>query len=160
MKNKSIKSIVYFVGFFALIAGIGIFYSFTTTGTVTSYKGGDEGKWKNLKVLPQDISEDSLYGLMHEYERALGVDCSYCHKPRKDGRISDFASDELIQKKIARGMMKMTDDLNEKYFDPHRDPKEGLVAVRCVMCHRGTPNPEKYLQDVGLYYEHQEPEGN
>lgn len=155
MKNKNIKSILYIVGFFSIAAILGTLYSFTP-GTITSYNAPENGEWENLKVLPQDISEDSLYGLMHEFERALGVKCIYCHVPNKSGDKLDFASDEKMQKEIARGMIVMTNDINKNYFDAHRDPKKGLVAVRCVMCHRGNANPEKYLQDVGLYYEHQE----
>lgn len=158
MKKKNIKSVVYLVGFFAMIAVLGTLYSFTTA-SITPYSGPEKGKWQNLKVLPQDISEDSLYGLMHEYERALGVKCAFCHAPRKDGKISDFASDKLVQKEIARGMIVMTDEINEKYFEPHRDAKYNLTAVRCVLCHRGTHNPEKYLQDIELYYDHQEKGG-
>ena len=128
-----------------------------TSSSITPYSEPEKGEWKNLKVLPQDISEDSLYGLMHEFNMALGVKCSYCHMPRKDGKISDFASDEIFQKEIARGMLVMTNDLNKNYFEAHRKAGDKTVAIRCVMCHRGTPNPEKYLQGVGLYYEHQEP---
>lgn len=159
MKSKNIKSVIYLIGFFAMIAVLGTLYSFTTS-SITPYNVSDNGKWQNLKVLPQDISEDSLYGLMHEFSNALGVKCSYCHKPRKDGKISDFASDELIQKDIAREMMKMTNNLNKTYFEPHRKPGDNTTAIRCILCHRGTPNPEKYLQEVGLYYEYQEPGGH
>src|SRR4051794_23891080 len=36
-------------------------------------------KWKNLKVLPQDISEDSLKAVMRFYSSSLGVKCNFCH---------------------------------------------------------------------------------
>ena len=36
-------------------------------------------KYKNLKVLPKNISEQTLDTVMHEFEKALGVECVFCH---------------------------------------------------------------------------------
>lgn len=118
-------------------------------------------QWKNLKVLPQDISKDSLEFLMVGYSNALGVNCGHCHSPQKDnpGRL-DFAADGKIEKEIARGMIHMTNDLNEKYFKPHfPEPiPDQVFVVNCVMCHRGTPNPELYLSKMGSMYKTYDPE--
>lgn len=118
-------------------------------------------KWKNLKVLPQDISKDSLTALMKNYATALGVKCIHCHVPSKsDPSELDFANDAKIEKEIARGMIKMTNDLNANYFQPHfPDPKPSQVqVVNCVMCHRGTVNPEKFLSQMGTMYKSYNPD--
>ena len=39
-------------------------------------------KHKNLKVLPQDISDQKLDSIMESYNKALGVNCAFCHKAR------------------------------------------------------------------------------
>jgi len=50
--------------------------------------------WDNLKVLPKDISKDSLTYLMKNYATSLGVKCNYCHVPSKfDPTELDLASD-------------------------------------------------------------------
>lgn len=117
--------------------------------------------WENLKVLPQDISKDSLIGLMKNYEHSLGVQCNYCHAPsKKDPTKLDFASDAKIEKEIARGMIAMTNEINEKHFKPYfPDPKPSQVyVVNCVMCHRGNSNPEKYLSQMNsLMYKTYDP---
>lgn len=116
--------------------------------------------WKNLKVLPQDISKDSLDYLMNNYSVSLGVNCTHCHAPSKEDPTKlDFPSDEKIEKEIARVMIKMTDNLNDTIFKPHfPDPKPNQVSVvNCVMCHRGTVNPEKYLSQMGDMYKTYDP---
>ncbi len=126
----------------------------------------DEGyipqpRWKNLKVLPKDISKDSLEHLMKNYSASLGVKCNFCHVPSKvDPKELDFPSDAKIEKEIARGMIKMTDEINENYFKPFfPDPKPQQVhVVNCVLCHRGTANPEKYLSQMGLMYKTYDPD--
>jgi hypothetical protein len=117
--------------------------------------------WENLKVLPQTISKDSLEHLMKNYAMSLGVKCKHCHVPSKtDPKELDFASDAKIEKEIARGMIKMTNDLNDNYFKPYfPEPKPHQVhVVNCVMCHRGTVNPEKYLSQMGGMYKSYNPE--
>lgn len=118
-------------------------------------------KWENLKVLPQNISKDSLTLLMKNYTMALGVDCTHCHVPSKaDPSKLDFANDDKIEKEIARGMIEMTNDLNETIFKPHfPEPKPKQVhVVNCVMCHRGAVNPEKYLSQMGKMYKTYDPD--
>lgn len=137
----------------ALAAIFGL-YSFTTS-TLSNYSREYQPKWENLKVLPQDISKDSLTELMEGYNMSLGVKCSHCHIPRKDDPIEfDFADDSKMAKIIARGMIEMTHDINEKYFKPfYPDPKPRAVTdVSCVMCHRGTAQPKEYLENMGSLF--------
>lgn len=151
MKTKKFITALSLLGILILA---GVFYAFTPKDNAkyTLIKHPD---WKNLKVLPQDISKDSLIGLMKGYEKSLGVECNFCHAPKKDNpKRLDFPSDAKIQKKIARGMIEMTNAINADYFKPHYpDPKPAQVSdVQCIMCHRGNKNPEEYLGNVSEFY--------
>ncbi|MFC0774419.1 c-type cytochrome [Terrimonas alba] len=100
-------------------------------------------KHKNLKILPQDISEAMLDSIMESYTKALGVSCKFCHVPLKNFPDSlDFASDDEPMKENARKMMRMTIHLNKTYFnfDTATRP-EYLKLVNCKTCHRGEPYP-------------------
>lgn len=150
MKTKKLFSVLYFLGF---LLALGAFYSFTTNA-IDNYTD-KEPEWENLKVLPKDISKDSLKHLMRTYSKSLGVNCSHCHASKKDDpKKLDFAADSKMQKMIARGMIQMTDDINKNYFKPHYpEPKPAQVTdVSCVMCHRGTAKPKKYLENLGDLY--------
>lgn len=155
-KKKNLLSVVYFLCFIAII---GSFYSFTTKA-ISQYNE-QKPQWENLKVLPQDISKDSMEQLMKSYSISLGVKCSYCHAPQKDNpQRLDFADDSKMTKDITRGMISMTDEINEKYFQPHYpDPKPHQVYdVSCVTCHRGTAKPKAYLEGIGNLYSKKETE--
>lgn len=156
LRKKSI-SVIMSIGLLFLMM---LLYAFKAkTNTEDRYQ--PQPKWKNLKVLPENISKDSLDHLMEGYTNALSVKCNYCHAPQKDNPNKlDFASDDKIEKEIARGMIKMTNDLNKNYFQPHfPDPKPAQVnVVNCVMCHRGASNPEKYLSQMGTMYKTYNPD--
>jgi Flp pilus assembly protein TadD len=103
----------------------------------------------NLKVLPKDVSHEDLIKVMNGFTRALGVRCIYCHvgEEGKPFRPEDFALDDKPTKKKARVMMRMVQDLNDKYLatlDSRADPP---LSVQCVTCHRGAAQP-RMLQDV------------
>jgi hypothetical protein len=116
----------------------------TTAATITKGK-----KYKNLKILPQDISEKKLDSIMDSYAKALKVSCDFCHVPPKKDMFSvtpatnetDFSLDNEM-KENARRMMRMTIELNKKYFyfDSTAKP-EYLNVVHCNTCHRGNPYP-------------------
>lgn len=98
---------------------------------------------RNLKVLPQNISRDSLQKLMHEYNDALGVKCNFCHASRADDPSKiDFSSDAKPEKETTREMMRMTTDINRKYFTPGADSTKIINAVSCNTCHRGEEHPQ------------------
>jgi cytochrome c553 len=104
-----------------------------------------ENGYKNLKILPKDISQDQLRKLMHGYNSALGVKCNFCHAASKDTSVHhpDFASDEKPEKEIARQMMKMTVKINKSFFEAkHPSILDSTLTVTCVTCHHGTPHPE------------------
>ncbi|WP_276502553.1 c-type cytochrome [Terrimonas pollutisoli] len=100
-------------------------------------------KHKNLKILPQDISEFMLDSIMESYTKALGVSCKFCHVPFKNFPDSlDYASDDEPMKENARKMMRMTIHLNKTYFNFDTTTRpEYLKVVNCKTCHRGEPYP-------------------
>ena len=100
-------------------------------------------KHKNLKILPNDISEQKLDSIMESYSKALGVSCSFCHTAVQGFPDSlDYASDANEMKENARKMMRMTIEINKThfYFDTIQRP-EYLKVVNCKTCHRGEPFP-------------------
>ena len=103
-----------------------------------------EGKYKNLKILPKDISEQKLDSIMESYSKALGSSCSFCHAEVKNFPDSlDYASDANTMKENAREMMRMTILINKTYFHFDKNEKpEYLKVVNCKTCHRGEPYPE------------------
>lgn len=111
---------------------------------IFSFTLPNQPKPRNLKVLPQNISHDSLEHVMDGFKAALGVKCSFCHAPSKTqpGRM-DPASDENPKKDIARDMMRMTMEINSKYISqiPTGDTAK-LQMVTCATCHRGKSKPE------------------
>ena len=102
-----------------------------------------KGPWKNLQVLPEDISEEKLDSIMKSYNNALGENCKFCHVPFKNIPDSlDYASDLEPMKENARNMMRMMIQVNQAwfYFDKAQRP-EYLHTVHCNTCHRGEPIP-------------------
>lgn len=90
--------------------------------------------FKNLKVLPKNISHDDLIAVMKNYCTGLGVKCGFCHA-KGEGDKLDFASDAKEEKGIARKMQKMANAINKKYFGGN----SGTIA--CMTCHNGQKNP-------------------
>jgi hypothetical protein len=105
-------------------------------------------RFKNLQVLPKDISEKMLDSIMGSYNKALNVDCNFCHSKIKDipsfsinPDSTDYAADNSM-KENARKMIHLTMDINKKYFyfDSTIKPVY-LNTVNCNTCHRGNPYP-------------------
>ncbi len=114
---------------------------------------------RNLKILPRKTPPDQLRGVMTGFTRALGVKCSHCHvgeagRPRS---AYDFASDANPKKRIARGMMKLTKEVNEELGEiselAHSGPRSSRVQVQCITCHRGLPQPRTLSSTLSLAYE-------
>lgn len=105
--------------------------------------------YRNLKVLPKDISPRQLDSIMGAYNKALKVNCDFCHiKPKKNifstvpvpDKI-DFALDNPM-KEEARRMIRLQMDINVKYFNHEKGKRpEYLNVVSCNTCHRGNPFP-------------------
>jgi hypothetical protein len=108
--------------------------------------------YKNLQVLPKNISEKTLDSLMDSYNKALKVSCEFCHEKATDflaltpanGNVQlDYAKDNGM-KQEARRMIKLTVDINKQYFnfiDSVKKPDYLLNVISCNTCHRGNPYP-------------------
>ncbi len=107
----------------------------------------------NLQVLPKDITGQQLHETMEHWASDLGVHCDTCHAadpnnvgPNGRPRMN-FASDEKDDKKMARIMYAMTEDLKKNYvakvvaMDKMAEP---APPVTCGTCHRGHLDPEAY----------------
>ncbi|MEO8150588.1 MAG: c-type cytochrome [Bacteroidia bacterium] len=115
------------------------------TISATSYKPNAPDGFKNLKVLPKDISKEKLDSVMDHFAVSLGVKCSFCHAANADttNRHLDFASDKKEEKNIARKMFQMTAYLNANYFnEEHSDQPDTIHAIVCYTCHHGTKEPD------------------
>ncbi len=102
-------------------------------------------EFKNLKVLPKDISTKALQQIMvDEFQDGLGVGCNYCHVKENGSLHLDYASDEKPEKEIARSMMLMSMDINKKYFGvEHPLIGDSLMEISCISCHHGAAHPDK-----------------
>jgi hypothetical protein len=100
-------------------------------------------EYTNLQVLPKEISTKALQHIMvDEFQDGLGVGCSFCHAQEKGSLHLDYASDEKPEKEIARAMMRMTLDINKKYFTvEHPALGDSLMTISCSSCHHGTAHP-------------------
>src|SRR5580693_7887225 len=89
------------------ILSIILFQAFTIT---------PEPPFKNLQILPKDISDHDLDSVMHHFSASLGVRCNFCHVINEEEKKFDMASDDKPEKNIARKMMLMAIDINKNYF--------------------------------------------
>ena len=86
-------------------------------------------QWQNVHVLPKNLSHEDMDAIMEAYNTSLGVTCGYCHVK------GDKASDDKEEKRIARKMITMTNEINEKYFG------KNTGTIGCMTCHNGKTNP-------------------
>lgn len=78
---------------------------------------------------------------MQAIARSLGVTCEYCHMSAPGSRAPEPRKD------IARAMLAMTRELNEKVQAATGKAPNEATAVTCVTCHRGVAIPGQ-LQDI------------
>jgi len=107
-------------------------------------------EFKNLQVLPKNISADSLDKIMDGFTVSMGKDdCNYCHVKDKLTNTIIYEKDDKPEKEIARNMMRMTMDINKKYFQFNEEVTAAQVqAVTCYTCHKGQPIPDKEKKPV------------
>lgn len=112
--------------------------------SMAAYNPYQQPRKRNLKVLPENISRDSLQQIMRGYNEALGVKCGFCHAQNaNDPSRPDFASDARPEKETTREMIRMTHDINRRYFTPVTDTTKVIQAITCATCHRGHELPEE-----------------
>ncbi|NIP58052.1 MAG: c-type cytochrome [Gemmatimonadetes bacterium] len=107
-------------------------------------------EFTNLQVLPEEIGQPELVGLMRSFSRALGVRCSYCHTV-SDGLNrpdDDFASDDKARKRKARLMLRMVNRINDETLPALPDRASPEVEVSCGTCHGGLPRPVPIDREV------------
>jgi photosynthetic reaction center cytochrome c subunit len=102
-------------------------------------------KPKKTKVIPRSASPEELRSAMMMMVRGLGVRCITCHvgKEPDDLTTFDFASDAKQNKMNARLMLKMQNDINQKYLPKvNPDPPDNDKAqVTCFTCHQKQLKP-------------------
>src|SRR5262245_51168211 len=100
-------------------------------------------KFQNLKVLPADISRDSLVQLMRSFSFATGLRCEDCHVLGENNSFEGarFHLDDKPNKLKARLMLEMVNKINQDLRArlPGRDSL--TLAVECKSCHRGNAKP-------------------
>jgi len=104
-----------------------------------------KSEFQNLQVFPQDIPREQLIAAMKGFTRGLGVRCNHCHvvKETTPKEVLDFPADTKEEKRNARVMLRMVNDVNRKWIplvDAEASPAEPRVT--CWTCHRGKPEPE------------------
>ena len=95
------------------------------------------GKPKNLQVLDFDSIRD-VKKYMNTVAKDLGVKCSFCHDIRNKSKDTEH-------KIIARDMMKMQREINERLFLTESNSlknNETQPQISCWTCHRGEKYPE------------------
>ena len=126
--------------------------------------------YRNLQVLPRDITREQLLAVMRNFTRSLGVRCNHCHvvTATTPEEKLDFPSDAKEEKRVARVMIQMTRQINDEWLarveqaEGHAEGHAGGHAenasakpaqaasaaamtqprVGCWTCHRGHPEPE------------------
>lgn len=95
-------------------------------------------KAKNLQVLPPDMPREQLFGVMKKISLSLGVRCTHCHVGKEGQPLStfNFASDAKREKEMARWMLRVTHDINQRFEVDMNTPE-----VTCYTCHRGQVKP-------------------
>jgi hypothetical protein len=91
--------------------------------------------FKNLQVLPKDISRTELKATMEGFTEELQVKCTFCHVP------DQYDKDDVARKQDARRMIRLVSHMKAnsgQYF------KDGFDARRisCFVCHRGKSEPD------------------
>jgi hypothetical protein len=107
----------------------------------------------NLQVLPKDLTAMQVRQIMGTWAGSLGVHCDFCHaadpsKKMPNGRpMMNFADDSKDDKKIARIMIAMTQQINADYISKAKtlDPDSMGMTVTCGTCHRGHSMPEDFV---------------
>lgn len=113
-------------------------------GNTTLHAQGVPTKFSNLQVFPPETPPEVLLAAMKNATRALGVRCQFCHVGEEGMPLEkfDFAADTVPQKQIARGMMRLTAEINAQVTKAMPDAAAKGYQVTCWTCHRGSQHPQ------------------
>jgi hypothetical protein len=96
----------------------------------------------NLQVLPKTTTTQQILPIMRNFSAALGTNCGYCHVWTAPGApTNDYADDSKPAKLVARVMMQMAGEINEKLAANIKKPAADITRVQCMTCHRGAAIP-------------------
>ena len=94
-----------------------------------------ETVYKNIQML-KGVPAARLLGIMKiGYAGSLGVHCEHCHDTR------NWAGDDKAEKKVARQMIQMMRDINDRQLKSMTGLKSEKPVVNCTTCHRGQVKP-------------------
>ena len=101
-----------------------------------------EQVFQNVQVLKGITAAQLVHVMDDQYGRAMSWNCTNCHRFAPQG---NFASDTSADKRRARFMQQMTNDINNVEL-PKLYPKD-TPRVTCMTCHRGYNEPpnDQYL---------------
>ena len=129
----------------ALLIAIPVIAQQSTPAPQPEHKRFEWPQPKKTKVIPHSASPDELRATMMMMVRGLGVRCITCHvgKEPDDLTTFDFQSDAKPNKRNARLMLKMQNDINQKTLpklepDP---PDTQKPQVTCFTCHQKNLKP-------------------
>jgi hypothetical protein len=105
--------------------------------------GQEEVEYTNLQLLPEDIDEERLVGIMRSWSGQLGVECDHCHVAYgRDDPRNDFASDSKQPKLVARLMLENIIAFNRTLTEEALDkPAAEIERAQCSTCHQGEAIP-------------------
>ncbi len=106
-----------------------------------------EQVFKNVQVLKGITAAQLVQKMDKEYSVAMSWNCTNCHRLAPQG---NFASDTSTDKRRARFMQQMTNEINTAQL-PKLYPKD-TPQVTCATCHRGynePPDAEYLLPERG-----------
>jgi hypothetical protein len=99
-----------------------------------------EAVFKNVQVLKGITAAELVRKMDEGYSVALSWNCTNCHRMAAQG---EFASDSATDKRRARFMQEMTNDINTNEL-PKLYPRN-TPRIDCVTCHRGYNDPRNNL---------------
>ncbi len=100
-------------------------------------------EFRNLQVLPKDITRDSLVQIMRSFSLGTGLRCEDCHVlgPNDTFENARFDLDDKALKLRGRWMLEMVLSLNERLRHELPDGDGPPLVVECKTCHRGIRKP-------------------
>ena len=103
----------------------------------------------NTQVIPRTTPVMQVVGQMRNFAFGLGVRCQFCHVGEEGLALEkfDFAVDEKRTKLVARQMMRMVQEINQR-LDTIPGRVNPPVQVTCATCHRGISRPVPLSQVV------------
>src|SRR5260370_33616144 len=111
------------------VAPIALLLSAALFSSVVGQGPPDETKYRNIQVL-KGVPAKNVDRIMRAFNRALGVECAFCHVPHQ------WENESKPEFATARKMFQMVKTLNENQLANTR-------GVSCWTCHAGQTKPSR-----------------